>query len=77
MGMLVSDSLTYSLTDSCLVNLIDVKLACGDDNSRLVEVVNPVLKVCAHDAHVQGTKQVWGDQKAGGPENLLLIRFES
>ena len=28
-----------SLTDSCLVNLIDVTLACEDDNSKLVEVV--------------------------------------
>ena len=32
-------SLTDSLTDSCLVNLIDVTLACEDANSRLVEVV--------------------------------------
>ena len=31
-------SLTHSLTDSCLVNLIDVTLACEDDNSKLVEV---------------------------------------
>ena len=33
--MLVSDS----LTDSCLVNLIDVTLACEDANSKLAEVV--------------------------------------
>ena len=39
MGMLVSDSLTNSLTDCHLVNLIDVTLACEDDNSKLVEVV--------------------------------------
>ena len=32
-------SVTDSLTDSCLVNLIDVTLACEDDNSKLVEVV--------------------------------------
>ena len=32
-------SLTHSLTDCCLVNLIDVTLACEDDNSKLVEVV--------------------------------------
>ena len=32
-------SLTDSLTDSCLVNLIDVTLACEDANSKLVEVV--------------------------------------
>ena len=41
--MLVSDSLTHSLThlfpNSCLVNLIDVTLACADANSKLVEVV--------------------------------------
>ena len=30
---------THSLTHSCLVNLIDVTLACEDDNSILVEVV--------------------------------------
>ena len=32
-------SLTESLTNSCFVNLIDVTLACEDDNSKLVEVV--------------------------------------
>ena len=37
--MLVTNSLTNSLTDSCLVNLIDVTLAREDDNSKLVEVV--------------------------------------
>ena len=37
MVMLVSDSLTDSLTHSCLVNLIDVTLAC--ENAKLVEVV--------------------------------------
>ena len=42
MGMLVSDSLTDSLTHSCLVNLIDVTLACEDGNSKLVEVVTVV-----------------------------------
>ena len=38
--MLVSDSLTNSLTHSCLVNLIDVTLACEDTNSKLVEIVS-------------------------------------
>ena len=38
--LLVSDSLTDSLTHSCLVNLIDVSLACEDGNSKLVEVVD-------------------------------------
>ena len=36
--MLVSDSLTHC----CLVNLIDVTLACEDANSKLVEVVTDV-----------------------------------
>ena len=38
MGMLVTNSLTHS----CLVNLIDVTLACEDGNSKLVEVVTVV-----------------------------------
>ena len=37
--MLVTNSLTHSLTPSCLVNLIDVTLASEDANSKLVEVV--------------------------------------
>ena len=36
---LVTNSLTHSLTHSCLVNLIDVTLACEDANSKLVNVV--------------------------------------
>ena len=42
LAMLVThctDSLTNSLTHSCLVNLIDVTLACEDAYSKLVEVV--------------------------------------
>ena len=35
----VTHSLTNSLTDSCLVNLIDVTLACEDTNSKLDGVV--------------------------------------
>ena len=35
---LVTNSLTHSLTNSCLVNLIDVTLAFEDVNSKLVEV---------------------------------------
>ena len=31
--------LTHSLTHCCLVNLIDVTLACKNANSKLVEVV--------------------------------------
>ena len=35
----LTNSLTHSLTDSCLVNLIDVTLACEDTYLKLVEVV--------------------------------------
>ena len=38
------------MTNSCLVNLIDVTLACEDDNSKLVEVVTV--------AHVDDEKRV-------------------
>ena len=38
--MLVINS---SLTNSCLVNLIDVTLACEDGNQILVEVVTVVV----------------------------------
>ena len=36
----LTDSLTDSLTHSCLVTLIDVILACEDANSKLVDVVS-------------------------------------
>ena len=35
----MTHSLTDSLPNSCLVNLIDVTLVCEDGNSKLVEVV--------------------------------------
>ena len=38
--MLVTHSLLNSLTHCRLVSLIDVSLACEDDNSKLVEVVD-------------------------------------
>ena len=56
--MLVSNSLTDSLTHCCLVNLIDVTLACEDAKSKLIEVVtvanfddedrvgNTLLQIC-------------------------------
>ena len=39
MGILVTHSLPNSLTHCCLVNLIDVALACEDANSKLVDFV--------------------------------------
>ena len=43
--MLVTNSLTHWLTNSCLVNLIDVTLACEDGNSKLVVTVWLCLSV--------------------------------
>ena len=56
--MLVSDSLTDSLTDSCLVNLIDVTLASEDANSKLVEVVT-VADVSGEDRVRISLLQIW------------------
>ena len=62
MAMLVThsltDSLTDSRTDSCLVNLIDVTLACEDANSKLVEVVT-VADVDAEDNVGNSLLQIW------------------
>ena len=41
----LTDSLPNSLTDSCLVNLIDVTLACEDGNSKLVEVYSAMYSI--------------------------------
>ena len=41
-------SVTDSLTHSCLVNLIDVTLACEDTYSKLVEA-DTVAEVCDED----------------------------
>ena len=43
--MLVSNSLPNSLTHSCLVNLINVTLACEDTNSKLVDIVTVANKI--------------------------------
>ena len=48
--MLVTNRLTDSLTNSCLIDLIDMTLACEDDNSNLVKVVTV--------AHVDDEKRV-------------------
>ena len=56
--MLVSDSLTDSLTNCRLVNLIDVTLACKDANSKLVEVVS-VASVDDEDRVDNSLLQIW------------------
>ena len=42
MVTLVTNYLTDSSTNSCLVDLIDVTLECEDANSKLVDVVTVV-----------------------------------
>ena len=58
MGMLVSNSLTDSLTDCCLVNFIDVALACEDAYSKLVEVVT-VADVSDENRVGNSLLQIW------------------
>ena len=69
-------SLTHSLTDwlthSCLVNLIDVTLACEDANSKLVEVVT-VADVDAEDNVGNSLLQIW--ELMFGPKAKLLFRL--
>ena len=72
MGMLVSNSLTNSLTNCSLVNLIDVALACEDANSKLVEVVT-VAHVDAEDHVGNILLQIW--ELRFGPKAKLLFRL--
>ena len=72
MGMLVSDSLTHSLTDCRLVNLIDVTLACEDTNSKLVEVVT-VADVTDEDHVGNSLLQIW--ELTFGHKAKLLFRL--
>ena len=59
---------TDSLTNSCLVNLIDVTLACEDANSKLVEVVS-----VAEDHVGNSLLQIW--ELTFGPKAKLLFRL--
>ena len=68
--MLVSDSLSNSLTHSCLVNLIDVTLACEDANSKLVEVVT-VADVSDEDRVGNSLMHTW-ELKLGNKAKLLF-----
>ena len=60
-------SLTDSLTDSCLVNLIDVTLACEDANSKLVDVVT-----VADEDHVGNNLLQISKLRFGQKANLLF-----
>jgi len=63
---------THSLTHSCLVNLIDVTLACEDGNSKLVEVVT-VVDVDAEDNVGNSLLQIW--ELTFGSKAKLLFRL--
>ena len=64
------NSLTDSLTHSCLVNLIDETLACEDANSRLVEVVT-VADVSDEDRVGNSLMHTW-ELKLGNKAKLLF-----
>ena len=72
MFTLVTHSLPNSLTDCCLVNLIDVTLACEDANSKLVEAVS-VADVDAEDNVGNSLLQIW--ELMFGPKAKLLFRL--
>ena len=65
----LTHSLTNSLTHSCLVNLIDVTLACEDANSKLVKVVT-VADVNAEDHVGNSLLHIW--ELTFGPKAKLL-----
>ena len=48
---------THSLTNSCLVNLIDVTLACEYTNSKLVDIVT--ANVDDEDCIGNSLLQIW------------------
>ena len=68
----LTDSLTNSLTHSCLVNLFDLTLACEDANSKLVEVVT-VAGVDAKDHVGNSLLQIW--ELTFGPKTKLFFRL--
>ena len=65
----LTDSLTNSLTHSCLVNFIDVTLACEDANSKLVDVVT----VADDDRVGNNLLQIW--KPRFGQKSKCLFRL--
>ena len=63
-------SQTHSLTNCCLVNLIDVSLACEDANSKLVDVVT----VADEDRVGNNLLQIW-KLRFGQIAKSLLVRL--
>ena len=70
MSTLVSNSLTDSLTNCPLVNLINLTLACEDGNSKLVEVVT-VANVDDEDRAGNSLLQIW-ELRFGHKAKLLF-----
>ena len=68
LAMLVTHSLTNSLTNSRLVNLIDVTLACKDANSKLVEVVT----IDDEDRVGDSLLQIW-KLRSGRKANFFIL----
>ena len=57
---------------SCLVDLIDVTLACEDDNTKLVDIVT-VADVDDEDHVCNRLLQIW--ELTFGPKAKLLFRL--
>ena len=55
---LVINYLTDTVTNSCLVDLIDVTMACEDTNSKLVDIVT-VANVDDEDCIGNSLLQIW------------------
>ena len=72
LATLVTDYLTDSVTNSCLVDLIDVTLECEDANSKLVEVVT-VADVDDEGRIGISLLQIW--KLSFGHKAKLLFRF--
>ena len=70
--MSLTNSLTDSLTHSCLVNLIDETQACEDAYSKLVEVVT-VADVSGEDCVGNNLWQIW--KLRFGQKAKLLFRL--
>ena len=73
MAMLVTHSLTDSLTNCYLVNLIDVTLMCEDAYSKLFKVV-AVADVCDEDRIGNSLLQIWKLRFGLGHKAQLLFR---
>ena len=67
LGMLVSNSLTHSLTDCCLVNLIDVTLACEHVYSKLVADVSD------EDRVGNSLLQIWKPRFGHNPQLVFRL----